>query len=212
MCSEATRNSLRGCEFQNFFVFVYLCGLACSATIWLNWIYSFSFSSSVEDVSVYLPLVMPVLAARLGTPEITEPSEELRLNYVTYLSSIVGICAAKMAPYLGDMISILQRTLVDPYPEVKKVTHPYNYTHCMWGSHTWGDQFSWIGVYYVLIFVDVNRLTITCLDLGTYIIIAWQLTTKTWPLNYHAGTLSGVHLHRLAYNQNLPKCGHFAIL
>ena len=65
--------------------------------------------------------MMPVLAARLGTPEITEPSEELRLNYVTYLTFIVGICAAKMAPYLSDMISILQRTLVDPYPEVKKV-------------------------------------------------------------------------------------------
>jgi dynein assembly factor 5 len=66
---------------------------------------------------------MPVLAARLGTLEIIEPSEELRLNYVTYLSSVVGICAAKMAPYLSDMISILQRTLVDPYPEVKKVTY-----------------------------------------------------------------------------------------
>ena len=71
---------------------------------------------------MYLPLVVPVLAAKLGTPEITEPSEELRLKYVTYLSSVVGICAAKMAPYLSDMIAILQRTLVDPYPEVKKVS------------------------------------------------------------------------------------------
>ena len=137
----------------------------------LNWIYSFSFSSSVEDVTVYLPLVMPVLAARLGTPEITEPSEELRLNYVTYLSSVVSICAAKMAPYLGDMISILQRTLVDPYPEVKKVSHPYNScvnTHCMWALYTWGDQFSWVGIYDILIFADINRLTIACLDIGIY--------------------------------------------
>ena len=83
--------------------------------------YYFRFSSAVEDITVYLPLVMPVLAVRLGTPEITEPSEELRLNYVTFLSSVVDICTAKMAPYLTDMISILQRTLVDPSPEVKKV-------------------------------------------------------------------------------------------
>ena len=26
-----------------------------------------------------------------------------------------------MTPYLTDMITILQRTIVDPYPEVKKV-------------------------------------------------------------------------------------------
>lgn len=80
-----------------------------------------SFSSSVEDVTVHLPLVVPVLVARLGTPEVTEPSEELRLMYMTYISSLVDICATAMAPYLNDLVTILQRTLVDPYPEVKKV-------------------------------------------------------------------------------------------
>lgn len=85
---------------------------------------------------------MPVFAARLGTLEIIEPSEELRLNYVTYLSSVVGICAAKMAPYLSDMISILQRTLVDPYPEVKKVTYADVLTlRIVYVQCTWGDQF-----------------------------------------------------------------------
>ena len=64
---------------------------------------------------------MPMLVARLGTPEITEPSEELRLIIVTYLSSITDICAIKISPYLNDMVAILQRTLLDPYPEVKKV-------------------------------------------------------------------------------------------
>ena len=64
---------------------------------------------------------MPVLVARLGAPEITEPSEELRLVCVTYMSSLVDICGATMAPYLNDLVTILQRTLVDPYPEVKKV-------------------------------------------------------------------------------------------
>ena len=64
---------------------------------------------------------MPVLTARLGTPEIVEPSEELRLICITYLSSIIDNCSVKIAPYLSDMVSVLQRTLVDPYPEVKKV-------------------------------------------------------------------------------------------
>ena len=81
----------------------------------------FSFSTSVEDVTVYLPLVMPVLVARLGDLEMMEPSEELRLTCVTYLTSVVDICASEMTPYLSDVVTILQRTLVDPYPEVKKV-------------------------------------------------------------------------------------------
>ena len=65
---------------------------------------------------------MPVMVSRLGAQEITEPSEELRLSLVTLLSLIVGICRCQMAPYLNDMITILQRTIVDPYPEVKKVS------------------------------------------------------------------------------------------
>ena len=64
---------------------------------------------------------MPVLVARLGAFEMMEPSEELRLTCVTYLISVVDICASEMTPYLSDMITILQRTLVDPCPEVKKV-------------------------------------------------------------------------------------------
>ena len=64
---------------------------------------------------------MPVMVARLATQEVTEPSEELRLSLVTFLVSLVDLCAAKMAPYLNDLVCVLQRTLVDPYPEVKKV-------------------------------------------------------------------------------------------
>ncbi len=67
---------------------------------------------------------MPVVVARLGSQEITEPSEELRLTLVSFLSSLVDLCGAKIAPYLNDMICILQRTIVDPYPEVKKVSEP----------------------------------------------------------------------------------------
>lgn len=64
---------------------------------------------------------MPVLVARLGTQEVTESSEELRLSLVSLLSSFMDLCSSSMAPYLSDTVSILQRTIVDPYPEVKKV-------------------------------------------------------------------------------------------
>ena len=77
-------------------------------------------SSIVPDISPSLPLIMPVVVARLGTQEITEPSEELRLSLVSFLSSLVERCRTQITPYLSDITCILQHTLVDPYPEVKK--------------------------------------------------------------------------------------------
>ena len=83
-----------------------------------------SLCPSVEDVGVFLPLMIPVVVARLGMQEITEPSEELRLSLVSLLTALVGLCREKMAPYLSDMVMVLQNTIVDPYPEVKKVSIP----------------------------------------------------------------------------------------
>lgn len=69
-------------------------------------------------------IIMLVICAYVGTQEITETSEEIRLNLVTFLTSIVSQCAADISPYLSDLIIILQNTIVDPYPEVKKVSFP----------------------------------------------------------------------------------------
>ena len=79
------------------------------------------FVPVVTDFSVALPYIMPVLVARLGQQEITESSEELRLSMITMLTSFMDHCGAKVPPYLNDVVTILQRTLVDPYHEVKKV-------------------------------------------------------------------------------------------
>jgi len=79
------------------------------------------FVPIVTDFSIALPYIMPVLVARLGQQEITESSEELRLSMVTMVTSFMEHCGSKMSPYLNDVITILQRTLVDPYHEVKKV-------------------------------------------------------------------------------------------
>ncbi len=65
--------------------------------------------------------------ARLGRLEITEPSEELRLSLVTLLSAIVSRSGVDIGPYLNDMVLILIRTIVDPFPEVKKVSKCSSY-------------------------------------------------------------------------------------
>ncbi|XP_020503564.2 dynein axonemal assembly factor 5 [Labrus bergylta] len=67
-----------------------------------------------------LPYLMPCLAQRLGEKEILEPAEELRLSAVELLTLTVEVCGTHSAPYLNDMINILQRTVVDPFPDVKR--------------------------------------------------------------------------------------------
>ncbi|XP_053193864.1 dynein axonemal assembly factor 5-like [Scomber japonicus] len=67
-----------------------------------------------------LPYLMPCLAQRLGEKEIHEPSEELRLSAMEMLTLTVEVCGTQLAPYLSEMFNILQRTIVDPFPDVKR--------------------------------------------------------------------------------------------
>ncbi|XP_071000414.1 dynein axonemal assembly factor 5-like, partial [Oncorhynchus clarkii lewisi] len=67
-----------------------------------------------------LPYLMPALTQRLGGKEILEPAEELRLSMVEVLTLTVEVCGRHLAPYLDDMMKILQRTIVDPFPDVKR--------------------------------------------------------------------------------------------
>lgn len=76
--------------------------------------------SMVSEPAHFLPLIIPVIVTRFGTPEISEPSEEIRLVMIQFLTSIVNQCGSDMSPYLHDMVTILKQTVVDPYPEVKK--------------------------------------------------------------------------------------------
>ena len=102
-----------------------------------NTTYFYRFMGVVKDPYHFLPLIVPVVVSRLGTNEITEPSEELRycrktsdninscfygrLTLMTFLTSVVTQCSEKMAPYLTDLVTILKQTIIDPFPEVKKV-------------------------------------------------------------------------------------------
>lgn len=91
--------------------FVYCCDPVCRFLLQAN--------SSLECLSI----VVPVLVARLGQTEIVEPSEEVRLSLMGFVAELIKFCTTGMAPFVGDMVLILQQTLCDPYPEVKKVLH-----------------------------------------------------------------------------------------
>ena len=78
------------------------------------------FIRCVPQPEVSLPYLMPCLSQRLGGKEILEPAEELRLAMMEVLTLTVEVCGKKLVPYLDDMIKILQRTIVDPFPDVKK--------------------------------------------------------------------------------------------
>lgn len=67
-----------------------------------------------------LPYIMPILVQRLGQQEIVETSEELRLLLVEFASDIVEFSGKNIHVYLDDFIKILQRTIIDPFPDVRK--------------------------------------------------------------------------------------------
>ncbi|XP_034396317.1 dynein assembly factor 5, axonemal-like [Cyclopterus lumpus] len=67
-----------------------------------------------------LPYLVPCLAQRLGEKELLEPAEELRLSAVELLTLTVEVCGVHLAPYLTDVVHILQRTVVDPFPDARR--------------------------------------------------------------------------------------------
>lgn len=67
-----------------------------------------------------LPYLMPCLAQRFGGKEILEPAEEIRLSAVEMLTVTLEVCGKHSAPYLNDVMNILQKTIVDPFPDVKR--------------------------------------------------------------------------------------------
>ena len=78
------------------------------------------FLKLVPDPETKLSYVVPVLVQRLGQQEMIETSEELRLMLVGIAVQIVEFSGKNIAMYLDDFVKILVRTIIDPYPEVKK--------------------------------------------------------------------------------------------
>lgn len=78
------------------------------------------YMKNVDKPDESLPYVIPVLVQRLGQQEIIEPSEEIRLMLIEFLSEILENSGKKLSVYLDDLVRILQRTIPDPFPDVKK--------------------------------------------------------------------------------------------
>ncbi|CAJ1075034.1 dynein assembly factor 5%2C axonemal [Xyrichtys novacula] len=78
------------------------------------------FIRCVPEPEESLPYLMPCLAQRLGEKDILEPAEELRLSAVEMLTLTLEVCGKHLGPYLNDMINILQRTIIDPFPDVRR--------------------------------------------------------------------------------------------
>jgi len=70
--------------------------------------------------SLHLPYVIPTLMERLAGKEVVETSEEIRLQLVDMLVGIIERVGNRIAPFVDDVVKILCRTLVDPFPDAKK--------------------------------------------------------------------------------------------
>lgn len=69
----------------------------------------------------YITYVFPVLVERIGTPELIEESEELRLKLIEFMNEVIKIYSKTeyLTPFLNDIILILVNSLIDKYPKVK---------------------------------------------------------------------------------------------
>ncbi|CAF4571663.1 unnamed protein product [Rotaria sp. Silwood2] len=86
--------------------------------------YVTKYCTDENNIDKILTLLMPAFVQRLGTNDIIEPSEEIRLNSISLLSELCRIYTNgnKLALYLNEWITILKRTIIDPYPEVRKLS------------------------------------------------------------------------------------------
>ena len=94
------------------------------------YLYHSRFAKQVMDMSQFLPYIIPTVVQRLGQPELVEPCEEIRLSMVQMLLSVIEICGEKVGIYIDDLIKILQRTLVDPFHDVRKVRNIWHLIVC----------------------------------------------------------------------------------
>lgn len=72
----------------------------------------------------YLTYIFPVLVERIGSVEIIEESEEIRLELVEFLREIINKYTESecLVPFLNDCIQILCQSVVDGYPKIKEAS------------------------------------------------------------------------------------------
>lgn len=80
-----------------------------------------SLLARVASPTEALPYLIPILVARLGQKDITEETEEIRKQLVGQVAVILDTCPSSAGVYIDELVQILTRTVVDPFPDVKKV-------------------------------------------------------------------------------------------
>lgn len=72
----------------------------------------------------YLTYIFPVLVERIGTVELIEESEEIRLELVQFLQEVILKYSntPQLKPFLNDCITILCETVKDKHPAVKETS------------------------------------------------------------------------------------------
>ncbi|XP_014681883.1 PREDICTED: dynein assembly factor 5, axonemal-like isoform X2 [Priapulus caudatus] len=74
---------------------------------------------TTQTPSELLPYLVPTLVERLGNNNITESAEELRLDLVNLLAIVITLCNKAFVVYMDEVVQILQKTIVDPFPDVR---------------------------------------------------------------------------------------------
>ncbi|KAJ3055054.1 HEAT repeat-containing protein 2 [Rhizophlyctis rosea] len=78
------------------------------------------FTDEADQIGQFLPYVIPAAEGRLAQLEIVEPAEEIRLQLVKLLAKISRKGGSDIASYSEIFVRILSKTLVDPFPDVRK--------------------------------------------------------------------------------------------
>lgn len=70
----------------------------------------------------YLTYIFPIIVERIGSVEIVETSEEIRLQLVELLDKIVEKYSntEQLKPFLNNIVTIYNQTIQDKYPSIKE--------------------------------------------------------------------------------------------
>merc|ERR1719443_276037 len=74
----------------------------------------------LTDLENILPLLLAGLLGRLRTLPFPEPSEEMRLEVLRFLSHLMDIGKERLAPFTSDVVDALAKASTDSCPDAKK--------------------------------------------------------------------------------------------
>lgn len=72
----------------------------------------------------YLTYLFPVVVERIGTVELVEESEEIRLQLLNFMHATVNkyFGTEQLKPFLNDIVLVLCETVKDQHPEIKEAS------------------------------------------------------------------------------------------